>query len=326
MIPGDDEALVGQRQAAPLAVEAVFVPGVALVIHHVGAVAESCDGDLAAVALLGHVGLVAVHAVDVVLIGSEADSSQRFAAGAAHEALGVPGLVLVTDPPRGDGLLAVEALLGKLLVMAGGAVDVLTLGQETLRADWLLAFEAGEAFLVPHLVLVLYVLGPWHDHLVAALAAVTILPGAALAAHDLAIVPGTEGLTGERLVALGAAETVLVPVAVLVVQLLGVRTHGALALCAGVGAQLVEALGAHVLLVLLHVLLPVQVVPAVVAVEAVGHGGAHVTPGTCVLVESHVCFQAGGGGGEEEEERKVRSLLDECERLKDSVAGADSRC
>lgn len=52
-----------------------------------------------------------------------------------------------------------EALLGKLLVVAGSAVDVLALGQEALRADRLLAFEALEAVLVPHLVLVLHILG-----------------------------------------------------------------------------------------------------------------------------------------------------------------------
>lgn len=57
-------------------------------------------------------------------------------------------------------LLAAEAFLGKLLVMTGSTVDVVTLGQEALCADWLLAFEAGEAFLVPHFVLVLHVLGP----------------------------------------------------------------------------------------------------------------------------------------------------------------------
>lgn len=56
-------------------------------------------------------------------------------------------------------LLAVEAFLGKLLVMAGSTEDVFTLGQETLRADRLLAFKAGEALLMPHLVLVLHVLG-----------------------------------------------------------------------------------------------------------------------------------------------------------------------
>ena len=40
----DDEALVGQRQGALLAVEAVLVPGEALVVHHVGAVAKPCGG------------------------------------------------------------------------------------------------------------------------------------------------------------------------------------------------------------------------------------------------------------------------------------------
>lgn len=38
----DDEALVGQRQGALLTVEAVLVPAVALVVHHVGALAEPC--------------------------------------------------------------------------------------------------------------------------------------------------------------------------------------------------------------------------------------------------------------------------------------------
>lgn len=61
---------------------------------------------------------------------------------------------------------------------------------------------------------------------------------------------------------------------------LGVRTDGLFALCAGVGAQLVEALDAHVLVVLLHVFLAVQVVAAVEAVGAVSHGGGEVTPGT----------------------------------------------
>lgn len=62
---------------------------------------------------------------------------------------------------------------------------------------------------------------------------------------------------------------------------LGVRTDGLPALSAGVGAQLVVAFDAHVLVVLLHVLLAVQVVAAVEAVGAVGHGGGEVTPRTC---------------------------------------------
>lgn len=57
-----------------------------------------------------------------------------------------------------------EAFLGKLLVMAGSTVDVIPFGQEALRADRLLALEAGEAFLVPHFVLVLHVLRSCNAH------------------------------------------------------------------------------------------------------------------------------------------------------------------
>lgn len=280
MISTDDKALVGQREAALFAVEAILMPGESLIVHHIGAMAKPCDWVLASMALLGHISLEAIHTVNVVLMGSEASSCQRFTAGVAHKTLRVPGVVLVADPSRGDGLLAVEAFLSKLPVMAGSTVDVISLGQEALCADRLLAFKAGEAFLMPHLVLVLHVLGAWHDHLVAALAAVAILPRATLAAHYLAIIPGAERLGGQWLVALGTAETVLMPVAVLMVQLLGVSTNGAPALCAGVGADLIKALGAHMLVLLLHIFLPVQVVPAVVAVKAVSHGGGEVTPGT----------------------------------------------
>lgn len=57
------------------------------------------------------------------------------------------------------------------------------------------------------------------DGFVAAVAAGRVLSGAALPTHD-AIILGAEWLFGQRLVALGAAETVLVPVAPLVAQLL----------------------------------------------------------------------------------------------------------
>lgn len=193
----DDKALVGQGEGALLAIEAVLMPGQSLIVDHIGAVAKPCYWVLAAMALLGHISLVAVHAVNVVLVRSEASSCQRFMAGFAHKTLGVPWLVLVADPSRGDRLLAVEAFLGKLLFVAGRTVDVLTLGQETLCADWLLALNAGEAFLMPHLVLVLHVLRSWHDHLVAALAAIAILSGAALATHYLPIIPSAEWLTGQ---------------------------------------------------------------------------------------------------------------------------------
>jgi len=60
--------------------------------------ALTCDGVFASMAFLGHIALEAVHAVDLVLVGGEASSSQSLTAGVAHKALGVPGLVLVADP------------------------------------------------------------------------------------------------------------------------------------------------------------------------------------------------------------------------------------
>lgn len=71
----------------------------------------TCYWVLAAMALLGHISLVAVHAVNVVLMRSEASSCQRFMAGFAHETLRVPWLVLVADPSRGDGLGKADILI-----------------------------------------------------------------------------------------------------------------------------------------------------------------------------------------------------------------------
>lgn len=48
------ETLVGQTEGAFLTVEAVFVPGAALVVHDVHSFTKTCDGMLAAAAFLGH--------------------------------------------------------------------------------------------------------------------------------------------------------------------------------------------------------------------------------------------------------------------------------
>lgn len=64
----------------------------------------TCDGALAARALLGDALLVAVHAVEVVLHGREAPPANGLLAAGADEALGVPGLLLVGDASGSDGL------------------------------------------------------------------------------------------------------------------------------------------------------------------------------------------------------------------------------
>lgn len=143
-------------------------------------------------------------------------------------------------------LFAVETLLGKLLVVTARAVNVLTFSQEALRANWLLTVKAGETVFMPDFILVFHALGSWtnisgqfvycasatqimreeatltrHHHFVTTLATVSILTSATFATHNFPIIPCAKWLTGQRFVALSAAETVLVPVTVLVVQLLG---------------------------------------------------------------------------------------------------------
>lgn len=62
------------------------------------------DGVLASSTLLGHKVLVAIHAVILVLHSGETLPSQLLRAGNTHKALGMPGLILVSDSSRCDGL------------------------------------------------------------------------------------------------------------------------------------------------------------------------------------------------------------------------------
>lgn len=152
-------------------------------------------------------------------------------------------------------LFAADAVLGELLLIAGSAVHFITLGQEALGADWLLALKADETLLMPDFMLVLHILRSyretktllllttlttqrfhvknrccdtctrtWRNHFVAALAARRSVTVSTLPTHDLAIILGGKRLIGQGLVALGTAETALMPVAVLMGQLLD-RKH-----------------------------------------------------------------------------------------------------
>lgn len=98
------KALVGQIHGAFFAVEAVVVPGLSFIGHHTGAFTKPSDGVLASSTLLGHKVLVAIHAVILVLHSGETLPSQLLRAGNTHKALGMPGLILVSDSSRCDGL------------------------------------------------------------------------------------------------------------------------------------------------------------------------------------------------------------------------------
>lgn len=77
VFPIRHETLVGQTEGASLTVEAVFMPGAALVVHHVHSFTKTCDGFLAGAAFLCHGGLVAVHAEDLLLVAGETLPCQR---------------------------------------------------------------------------------------------------------------------------------------------------------------------------------------------------------------------------------------------------------
>lgn len=273
----ENKALVGQVHGAFFAVEAVVVPGLSFIGHHTGAFTKPSDGVLASSTLLGHKVLVAIHAVILVLHSGETLPSQLLRAGNTHKALGMPGLILVSDSSRCDGLVALHAMLGKFGLVASCAVEVFPLREEASSPNDLLAVAAGEAVFVPDGPLVLHVLISCHDLLEAALALEGVLPRGTLVAQDL-VVLGHKGLIGQGVKALGTAEAGVMPVAILIVHLLGVRTNRLAAVDTGVGTELVKALQAAVVAILFHVLLSLQGVPAVVAVKFLGHG-AHLVLG-----------------------------------------------
>lgn len=143
-----------------------------------------------------------------------------------------------------NNLFAAEAVFGKLLIMAGAAVNVISFGKETQRSYWSFTVATGETFIVPRVSFVLHTLCASQYGFIAAMAAWSVLSGAALPTHD-AVLLGAEGLLGQRLVTLGATETLLVPVFALMTELLCFHRDGSMALGAGVGTELGVAADTH---------------------------------------------------------------------------------
>lgn len=81
------------------------------------------------------------------------------------------------------------------------------------------------------------------------------------------------------MITLGAPEAVIVPVAILVMQFLSVSTNGLSALGTGVSTDFVETLDTAVVALLLNILLAMQRVSAVVAVELFSHCACSVPTG-----------------------------------------------
>lgn len=165
----------------------------ALLERNVLAASKAANGSGAGGTLLGIKVAEAVETICKVISRSKPLARQLLLAASAQEAVLVPGLLTVGHSASGDGLLAVNTLHGKLLLVAGHAEVMAVLRDEALGANWLLASLASETGLVPAVPLVLHLPGAWHDSFLALMALGGILIGVAFSAEELFILGG-EGL------------------------------------------------------------------------------------------------------------------------------------
>lgn len=178
----------------------------------------------------------------------------------------MPGLVAVRHTAAADDLVALDAPGGELLLVAGGAVDVVVSRNKASSSDGVLASTAAEAFIVPLVPLVLHLLGTCPENFSAAIATGgegSVVAGSAVDLLRL----GTERFIHQGHTALAAEETGLVPMLLLVRQILGVDSDGFGALFAGVCEDLLVAADAVRVLVAQHVTLARQRLVALPAAE-----------------------------------------------------------
>lgn len=218
-----EEAASHQRHGALQAGETLAVP-LALLKRDVLGSCQTGDGLGAAHTLLCIQVAEAFEAVGVVFPGGEALTRQLLSAADAEETLAVPGLVLVGHSTCCDGLLTSTALVGKLLLEAGHTEVAGVFWDEGLGSYWLLAAVAQEAGLMPAVPLVFHFAGTWHDGFLAGGALGGIIISIAFSAEQQ-IILGGKGLFHQRAAALCTLETLLVPVAILVRQVLAVAAN-----------------------------------------------------------------------------------------------------
>lgn len=186
-----EEATPNQGYRALLAVEAIIVP-LALLKRNILATTQATDWCCAGGTLLGIKVAKAVETIGKVISRCEPLSRQLLLAAGAQEAVLMPRLLTVGHTSSGDGLLAMDALHGKLLLITRHTEVMVVLRDETLGANWLLASLTGEASLMPAVPFVLHLSGARHDGFLALMTLGGILIGVALSAEQLLIL-GREG-------------------------------------------------------------------------------------------------------------------------------------
>jgi len=203
------EALADQGNVTLVAVEAIAVP-VALFKRDELRAANTSDWFRAATALLGEEIPVALGAIRMLFFGGKLKTCQFLLAVHADEALTMVGTVLVCYTTLVDDPIAGKAALGKLILIAGDADDIIILGDEAFAPDWLLAYQAAEAVLMPLLVLVLKLLHTGSEDLATTIASWSKVVVMAIRAVQL-LVFGSEVLVNERALTIGTLEAAFMP-------------------------------------------------------------------------------------------------------------------
>lgn len=173
------------------------------------------DGLGAPGALLGKEFSETVGAVRSLVARGELLAGQDAAAVRAGEAVAVEGGSLVGDASLVDHPVALSAALGKLLLIAWDADELMITWDESLVSDWLSASEAHEAILVPLFAAEFEFLHSGLEDISASVAPGSEVVVVAVGAIEL-LVLGSEGLVHQGLLAVHALEAFFVPMLVLV--------------------------------------------------------------------------------------------------------------
>lgn len=242
------------------------MPGILLMGHHIGAFTKPSDGVLAPSTLLGYIVLVAIHTKILVIHSSETLSTQLLRAGNTYKALTMPGLILVTDSSRCDGLFAFHTMLGKQGIITSHTVETLIFREEIFGSNDVLAVGADKAVFMPDTTFVFHIMVSFLNIFEAPFALGEGDSSGTLVAQDI-LVPGNKGLSSQELRTLGTFEAGVVPELLLITHLLGICTYGLVAFLTDIGTMRVKACHTVVGSILLHILFTLQGFLAMVAFE-----------------------------------------------------------
>jgi len=219
--------------------EALIVPGQGLKSHKFCAPQSSfsCDRLGACSASFGKEFSETFCTIWKIISGGESLTCQSFGAICAGETFTMIGIATVGDASAGNYFVALNAFCSELVLVASSAVDVILLGDEGFGSDGVLANTAHKTLLVPLSGLVLHLLHPRLEHVVADHAPGGELGVVAGAAVD-AVSFGPKLLVHQAGLALAALEAALMPVLLFVREILAVNANDL--------ATLITVVGKHI--------------------------------------------------------------------------------